>query len=151
LSIYSDPKRISSFTNRFYDAITLLEDKREVISFLKDLLTPTEIRMIAKRLQIADMLSKGYKYQDIKNFVRVTVQTISSMSNKLQFGNDGLINILKKLVKIEEQHQAKLERKFNPFSQPPGLSRAMTNLAGAEISKIIRRHKKVSSVKRKIQ
>lgn len=72
VSRYSDPKRLSHFIHRFWSAITLLEDRSEVISFLKDLFTPTEIRMFAKRLQIADMLAKGYKYEDIRNYVRIT-------------------------------------------------------------------------------
>lgn len=75
---------------------------------MKDLLTPTEVRMFAKRLQIADMLAKGYKYQDIRNYVRVTDQTISAVNNKLQFGEDGLIKILQKLEKIDQNIQKKL-------------------------------------------
>ena len=110
-SVYTDPKRLSIFINRFWDAITLIEERNEAISFLKDLLTPTEVRMLAKRLQVADMLAKGYKYQDIQNYARVTKQTIASINNKLNFGEEGLIKILQKLEKIDQAKQNKIEGK----------------------------------------
>lgn len=147
LSRYSDPKRLSHFIHRFWDAVTLLEERNEVVAFLKDLLTPTEIRMVAKRLQIADMLAKGYKYQDIKNFVRVTEQTIASVNNKLQFGEDGLVKILQKLEKIDKQKQDKLEGKRDLFGQPPGLGRAASSLVSAGIIKAVKHHRKIKSVK----
>lgn len=147
LSRYNDNKRLFQFINRFWDAITLLEDRGEVITFLKDLLTPTEIRMLSKRLQIADMLAKGYKYEDIRNYVSITVQTISSVNNKLSFGNDGLIKILQRLEKIDQKRQDMLEGKRSPFSQPPGMGRAAGNIAGALLTKTIRHHKKVNSIK----
>lgn len=150
-STYTDPKRLSVFIHRFWDAITLIGDRSEAISFLKDLLTPTEIRMLAKRLQIADMLAKGYKYQDIKNYVRVTVQTISHVNNKLNFGEDGLIKILQKLEKIDKAKQDKLEGKRSIFAQPPGLGRAGSDLADwglAKTAQHFKKSKKISSVKK---
>lgn len=146
-SVYTDPKKLAIFIHRFWDAITLIEDRSEAIAFLKDLLTPTEVRMLAKRLQIADMLAKGYKYEDIKTHVRVTVQTISHVNNKLNFGDDGLIKILQKLEKIDKTRQDRLEGKRGIFAEPPGLGRAASNLAALGLAKVIRHHKKVSSVK----
>lgn len=150
-SIYTDPKKLSIFIHRFWDAITLIEERSEAISFLKDLLTPTELRMLAKRLQIADMLAKGYKYEDIKNYVRVTVQTISHINNKLNYGEDGLIKILQKLEKIDKARQNKLEGKRGLFAQPPGMGRMaedLMTLGAMGVAKVVRRHKKISSVKK---
>ncbi|MBI2337628.1 hypothetical protein HYU95_00435 [Candidatus Daviesbacteria bacterium] len=146
-SVFTDPKKLAIFIHRFWDAITLIENRGEAISFLKDLLTPTEVRMLAKRLQIADMLAKGYKYEDIKTHMRVTVQTISHVNNKLNYGEDGLIKILQKLEKIDQSRQDRFEGKRNLFSQPPGLGRAASNLAALGVSKIVSHHKKVSSIK----
>lgn len=145
LSIYTNPKRLSYFIYRFWDAITLIEDRSEAISFLKDLLTPTEVRMLAKRLQIADMLAKGYKYQDIQNFVRVTVQTISHVNNKLNYGEEGLIKILEKLEKIDKTRQDRLEG--NKGFIPPGMNNVVAELGALGLAKVVRHHKKISSVK----
>lgn len=150
LSRYSDPKRLSYFVHRFWNAMTLIEDRPEAISFLKDLLTPTEIRMIAKRLQIADMLTKSYKYEDICNFVRVTKQTITSVNNKLNFGEEGLIRILQKLEKIDQDIQKKIEGRRGVFDQPPGMGRMASDLLDLGISQIAKKtikNNKIKSVK----
>lgn len=146
-SVFTDPKKLSIFIHRFWDAITLIEDRREATAFLKDLLTPTEVRMLAKRLQIADMLAKGYKYEDIKTHVRVTVQTISHINNKLNYGENGLIKILQKLEKIDQARQDRIEGKRSIFAQPPRLGRATSNLAALGLAKIISHHKKINSIK----
>lgn len=146
VSIYSDPKRLNQFIHRFWSAITLIEDRNEAISFLKDIFTPTEIRMFAKRLQVADMLAKGYKYEDIRNFVRVTDQTIASVNNKLNFGEDGLLKILQRLEKIDQVRQDKLEGKRGIFSQAPGTGRLASDLLDiglTQISKVVRKKKRV--------
>lgn len=150
-SIYTDPKKLSIFIHRFWDAITLIKDRSEAIAFLKDLLSPTEVRMISKRLQIADMLAKGYKYEEIRNYVRVTVQTIASVNNKLNFGEDGLIKILERLEKIDKARQDRIEGKRGLFSQPPGLGRMagdLVTLGAMGVAKVVRNHKKEVSVKK---
>lgn len=146
LSRYTDRSRLSQFINRFWDAVTLIEDRGEAIAFLKDLLTPTEIRMLSKRLQIADMIAKGYTYETIQAYTHVTGQTVSSVNAKLEFGNDGLIKILKKLEKIDQKRQDRLEGKRGIFEQPRGMSRAATNIAAAGVGKLVRHHQKVKSI-----
>lgn len=102
--------------------------------------------MLSKRLQIADMIAKGYKYEDIQNFVHVTGQTVSSVNAKIEYGNDGLIKILKKLEKIDQKRQDKLEGKRNIFEQPRNMGRAASNIAAAGVGKLVRHHQKVESI-----
>lgn len=107
--------------------------------------------MLAKRLQIADMLAKGYKYEDIKNHVRVTVQTISHINNKLNYGEDGLIKILQKLEKIDKKRQDRLEGKRSLFSQPAGAGRLagdLVTLGALGITKVVRHKRKIASIKK---
>ena len=63
--IQIEAKRMAYFISNLWNTITLLENREEAVSFLKELLTQTEIRMLAKRIQIAKMLMEGYKYEDI--------------------------------------------------------------------------------------
>ncbi|HVF69572.1 MAG TPA: Trp family transcriptional regulator [Xanthomonadales bacterium] len=98
-----DPQQLGFFMNNFWSLITLLEDKDQVKSFLKDLLTHTEMKMFAKRIQIAKMLLEGYSYQDIRGYVKVTDSTISKISNLLSVDGAGLKTAIKYLHRIEEQ------------------------------------------------
>ncbi len=118
-SIPVETKRMSIFISNLWNAITLIENRNETAEFFKSLLTPTEIRMMAKRVQIAKMLLNGYKYVDIRNFVRVTDSTISSVNNQLQFGNGGYIKTIERLIKIEIKQQEKMEGKRSILDPGP--------------------------------
>lgn len=98
-----DPKHLGFFLNNFWSIITLLENKYQVKNFLKDLLTHTEMKMLAKRIQIAKMLLGGHDYRTIRNYVKVTDPTIARISNILETGGEGLILAVKYLQKIEQE------------------------------------------------
>lgn len=98
-----DSKHLGFFINNFWSLITLLENKDQVKSFLKDLLTHTEMKMLAKRIQIAKMLLEGYNYQDIRNYVKVTDSTIARINNILEVEGEGLRTAINYLQKIEKE------------------------------------------------
>lgn len=98
-----DPRHLGFFINNFWNLITLLENKDQVKAFLKDLLTHTEMKMFAKRIQIAKMLLEGQKYAVIKSYVKVTDSTISRINNLLENGGEGMKTAIKYLHQIEEE------------------------------------------------
>lgn len=53
-----NPKHLDFFLHNFWNLITLLENKDQVKNFFRDLLSHTEMKMFAKRIQIAKMLLK---------------------------------------------------------------------------------------------
>src|SRR3990172_3046744 len=85
-----DPRHIGIFVDNFWNAITFLENKEETKSFLRNLLTHTETKMFAKRIQIAKMLAQGYDYLTIRNCVKVTSGTIAHINNLLNTSGEGL-------------------------------------------------------------
>lgn len=125
-SIPVDQKRLQYFIANLWNSLTLIESRDEAIAFLKELLTPTEIRMLAKRIQIAKMLLEGYKYQEIIPHVRVTPGTISQVNNQLLYGNGGYQKIIDRLIKIEFKKQGKLEGKKSIFDPGPYAGRRTT-------------------------
>lgn len=135
------------FISNLWNTITLINNRDETVLFLKELLTPTEVRMFAKRIQIAKMLLEGYKYEDIIPFVRVTPNTINSVNNQLQFGDGGYIKIIERLIKIEQRRQRKLEKSGNPkmFYEPFG---GLSELATLKVAEQITRHIKGKSIEK---
>lgn len=120
-------RRMGYFISNLWNAFSLIESRGEAVVFLKELLTPTEIRMMAKRVQIAKMLLEGYRYDDIKAHVRVTNNTIASVNSKLQFENGGgYLKIVERLIKIEQKRQNKLEGKKSIFDPGPYAGRKTT-------------------------
>lgn len=144
-----DPRHLGFFINNFWNLITLLENKDQAKDFLKDLLTHTEMKMLAKRIQIAKMLVEGYNYQAIRNYVKVTDPTISKISNILAVGGDGLktaIGYLQKIEKdIEKQRMSivpNLKKKYSSYFMP--------EIVAEEIVRKVRAYRKKSSVKKDI-
>ncbi|MFH0937158.1 MAG: YerC/YecD family TrpR-related protein [Candidatus Daviesbacteria bacterium] len=150
-SVPIQAKRMGNFISNLWNTITLIENREETKSFFKSLLTPTEIRMMAKRVQIAKMLLEGYKYEDIRNFVRVTDSTISSVNNQLQFGNGGYIKTIERLIKIEIKQQDKLEGKRSLLDPGPYAGRKTTEWAIGKIAQKGQNYIKRKSVEKVIQ
>lgn len=141
-----DPKHFGFFLNNFWNLITLLENKEQVKTFLKDLLTPTEMKMLTKRIQIAKMLLEGYDYRSIRNYVKVTDPTIAKISNILAVSGDGLRVAIRYLQKIE----AEIDR--DRMRATPDLKKKYPTYYLPEkaielVEKELRKRKKKSSVK----
>ena len=83
----------------FYKALGLLGEN-DAKYFVNDLLTPTEKIMIPKRLAIAILLSQEWSYNAIRETLKVTQTTISSVSKVLTF-SVGLRLAIEKLSKNE--------------------------------------------------
>lgn len=99
-------EKMDRFYNDFWTAVALLETKREARSFFFDLLTHTERKMLAKRLQVAMMLVAGCDYQTIRKEVEVANSTIARINNWLKTGADGLIEVAKRLIDWESDSKS---------------------------------------------
>lgn len=145
-----DAKHLGFFINNFWNLITLLENKDQTASFLKDLLTHTEMKMFAKRIQIAKMLMEGYGYQAIKGFVKVTDPTIAKINNKLETGGEGLKSAISYLQKIEKEiDKERMRSTPNLKKQYP--SYFMPEIVFEEIVRIFKKRQKKRSVKKYIE
>lgn len=83
---------------------TLGELQTKSISlFLKDILSPTEILMIAKRLAIIRALRENIDYATIRREYKITDTTIAKMNNVLTNANEDFLKILDYLIKRENK------------------------------------------------
>ncbi|MEK7534137.1 MAG: YerC/YecD family TrpR-related protein [Patescibacteria group bacterium] len=144
-----DVKHLGFFLNNFWNIITLLENKDQVKDFLKDLLTHTEMKMLAKRIQIAKMLIEGYNYQAIRNYVKVTDSTIARINNILETRGEGLKIAISYLEKIESDIE-KDRMKISSDLQKRYPSYFLPEIITDAIGKRIKVHRKRSSVKKDI-
>lgn len=101
----------------FYDTINSLKDRNEVRLFFKDLLTPNEIAMLMRRLEIAVLLESGVTYDKIVKLLGVGKPKIANIhkillteGNGYKLAIDRLLEDRKKRIKKEE------DEKINPLS-----------------------------------
>lgn len=140
--------RLNYFSHNLESAITMLESKDQVAEFLRDILTHTEYKMMAKRLQIAKMLLEGYDYKSIKGYVHVTDSTVSSISNKLGTSGKGLKQAIKKLQQIERKLDEK--RMIGKSMQERYPTYYLPELIFNEVSKRIEKYRKLKSATKHI-
>ncbi len=74
-----------------------------VTQFLKEILSPTEVLMIAKRLAIIRALRENIDYATIRREYKVTDATIAKMNNVLRKADDNFLKILDYLLKRENK------------------------------------------------
>ncbi|SMB83363.1 Trp operon repressor family [Desulfonispora thiosulfatigenes DSM 11270] len=92
------------FIDKFIEAILLLENTEECHRFFEDILTISELKSIAQRLEVAKMLDKDRTYTDIATETGASTATISRVKKCLNYGADGYKLILNK-VQAEEIHE----------------------------------------------
>src|SRR3989344_4824995 len=62
-----------SLFQNFWEIFAQIKKPKEVAIFLEDFLSPTEKVMLAKRLAIAILFSKGYNHRSISSLLKVSI------------------------------------------------------------------------------
>jgi len=82
--------KLSSITEQLCNAYLALKDKTEVEAFLRDLCTPSEIKSMAERFEVANLLMKGFLcYREIHRLTKVSIATITRVARFLLHENYG--------------------------------------------------------------
>lgn len=89
----------------FYDIVTNLTTKKEVVGFFMGLLTPSEALMFARRIQIAQMLIEEKNYDVIREDLGVGHSTIASVARWLNDENDCFQKQIKKHITNKKRKQ----------------------------------------------
>ena len=82
-----------------FSAILTLKDQDECRAFFEDVCTVKELREIAQRLQVAQLLREGSSYAAINAQTGVSTATISRVSRCREYGSGGDERALNRLEK----------------------------------------------------
>ena len=82
-----------------FEAILALRDREECRAFFQDLCTVAELKAMAQRLEVAQLLDQGLIYNDILQRTGASSATISRVNRALQYGADGYKTVLPRLKK----------------------------------------------------
>lgn len=92
-------KEMPDQTVLLFEAILSLRDQEECRAFFQDLCTVAELRAMAQRLEVAQLLDEGLIYNDILKRTGASSATISRVNRALQYGADGYKTVLPRLPK----------------------------------------------------
>lgn len=96
------------------EAISTIKDSQEAAKLLTDLLSPAEIEIIAKRLEIAKLLTQGKTYSDIRNRIKAGFSTIARVNTWLNLAGEGFKIAISRAKK--EPIQTSIDEKLDPYS-----------------------------------
>jgi len=112
--VYSiDKKEKQKIVGELLEIIAMLRSREEVFGFMIGLLTPSEVLMVARRIQIAKMLLKDEGYDVIRKKLKVSFQTINKVEHWLRSDDNKLAIISDKIKKIEESNKKKTGREYS--------------------------------------
>ena len=84
---------------QLFEAILSLNSVEECHAFFQDLCTVAELRAMAQRLEVAQMLDAGMIYNEILDRTGASSATISRVNRALQYGADGYKTVLPRIKK----------------------------------------------------
>ena len=84
---------------RLFKAILSLETEEECAAFFEDICTIKEIQDLTQRLEVAEMLNRGEKYQTIEELTGASTATISRVNKCLNYGSGGYKTVIERLDK----------------------------------------------------
>ncbi len=101
----------------FCEALTSIKNKEEAAQFLVDLLSPQELEMVAKRLEIARLLVDGNTYDLIRGKLKVSHNTIARVNTWLTLSGSGFRLIIERTKKKGKKiYEHSFEEKYDPQS-----------------------------------
>ena len=93
-----NPKIKETKAENLFKAILTLETVEECYAFFEDVCTIPEIKAMAQRYNVAEMLSGGSVYSEIVKETGASTATISRVNRSLEYGSDGYEMVFKRLA-----------------------------------------------------
>ena len=88
--------------DQLFRAILTLKNIDECYEFFEDICTINELKALAQRLEVANMLENGESYDAIVETTGASTATISRVERCLVYGADGYKIVLGRLKKKEK-------------------------------------------------
>lgn len=82
-----------------FEAILKLQNIDECYNFFEDVATINELKSLAQRIYVADMLKRGKVYIEIANETGASTATISRVNKCLNYGTGGYNLVLDRMKK----------------------------------------------------
>lgn len=110
----------------FWKALADIKKEEEIERFLKDLLSPVEQIVLAKRLGIALLLARGFSYDAIRDTLKVSSATIMKVNLWLNHGGEGYKKVVEKIMREKKREELfdKIDEFLLKISPPAALGSA---------------------------
>ncbi len=96
-----------------YEIIGSLKNTDEIKLFIKDILMPSELRMLKRRWHIANLLYDGMKLRDVARTSKTSTQTVSKIKSILEGERGGLALAIERVrTQMKKEREKYLKSKI---------------------------------------
>ncbi|MBL8030102.1 MAG: hypothetical protein JNN11_02540 [Candidatus Doudnabacteria bacterium] len=100
----------------FAESLASLKNPLEAANFIRDLFSEQEALMLARRLQIAELIVEGLTYAQIRHEMKVSENTISRVKTWLELYGDGYRAVLKR-IQVKPQVDREIAQPWNKLKR----------------------------------
>lgn len=111
-------KKMAQLIGQLWNTFTLLEDRKEVQRFLSRLFTPTEIQMLAKRVELLKLADSDLEVIDLVRWLGISKYMVYEWLEKHDTYEDDFHVIIDRLKEIDREYLDKLKKRINEAGQP---------------------------------
>jgi len=123
-----DIKERKQITSDLFEVITDAKTKKETVGFLMGLLSASEILMLARRVQIAQLLLDDMSYREISKKIHVSESTVASVARWLYDEENKIFKAkIEKLKKGNRKSIKKQQAILSPYAQLRALQEIINN------------------------
>jgi len=97
-----DDKKLSNVFSLLFEIVDSTSDQNDFLLLIKDIISPPEQIMVAKRMAIVYLLIKGVQNNDIVDYLKVSSATVAKFSLLFYEKDTLLILTIKRLLKKEK-------------------------------------------------
>ena len=83
--------------DKLFEAVLCLNDAHECYRFFEDICTVAELKSLAQRLEVAEMLEASRTYGEIADKTGASTATISRVKRAFNYGADGYKLVFERL------------------------------------------------------
>lgn len=94
-----------SSTRRLAQALLSARTPAEMQSFLEDLCTIQELKSMAQRYEVAELLDEKWTYAQISEKTGASTATISRVNRCLMYGAEGYRRVLERMKQVEKEEE----------------------------------------------
>src|SRR3989344_3428442 len=104
----------------FWELFASIKSPKDIQLFLEDFLSPTEKVMLAKRIAISLLFSKGYDHRSISSLLKVSTSTVNNIARLLRTKGNGYKIIIQKYLQKESTKEFLQELERLIYRLQPG-------------------------------
>ena len=110
VSQYSlDDKRTQELIGQLWNGFTLLEDRNEVKAFISKFLTPTEILMLAKRLELLKLADSDLEVMQLVRLTAVAKKTVYDWIERYDGYEENFNFLINRLKDLDKKYLERLK------------------------------------------